>query len=62
MQARYTWEADNIRWQYKYVDLLREEEGVSHIDYIHFDEIEPLEPSAPAVPATQMDPHAVPGA
>ena len=62
MQARHTWEAEAIRWQHKYVDLLREEDGVSHIDYIHFDEIEPLEPSAPPVPAAAIDPQAVPGA
>lgn len=62
MQARHTWEADSIRWQYKYVDLLREEDGVSHIDYVHFDEVEPLEPLAPPVPAAQIDPNAVPGA
>ena len=62
MQARHTWEADAIRWQYKYVDLLREEEGVSHIDYVHFDEVEPLEPLAPPVPAAAIDPRAVPGA
>jgi len=62
MQARHTWEADAIRWQHKYVDLLREEEGVSHIDYAHFDEVEPLEPMTPPVPAAAIDPRAVPGA
>jgi inward rectifier potassium channel len=62
MQARHTWEAENIRFQYKYVDLLREEGGVSHIDYIHFDEIEPLEPLAPSIPPAAIDPRAVPGA
>ncbi|SDF80950.1 ion channel [Paraburkholderia phenazinium] len=62
MQARYSWEADEIRWQYKYVDLLREENGVSHVDYAHFHEIEPLEPSAPPVSAAAIDPQAVPGA
>jgi inward rectifier potassium channel len=62
MQARHTWEADAIRWQHKYVDLVREEDGVSHIDYMHFHEIEALEPLAPPVKASQIDPNAVPGA
>ena len=62
MQARYTWEADDIRWQYKYVDLLREVDGVSHVDYAHFHEVEPLEPMAPPASPTTIDPRAVPGA
>jgi inward rectifier potassium channel len=43
MQARFTWPSADIRWQHRYVDLIREEEGVSHIDYTRFDDIVPLE-------------------
>ncbi len=45
MQARYSWPSDDIRWQYRFVDLIREENGVSHIDYTHFDDVEPLRPA-----------------
>jgi len=64
MQARHSWEAQDIRWQYRYVDLIREEDGVSHIDYAYFDEIVPLEPRAasPSAASTALDPNAVPGA
>jgi inward rectifier potassium channel len=60
MQARHAWEADDIRWQHRYVDLIREEEGVSHIDYAHFDEVVPLEPRA--TPPVTIKPNTVPGA
>jgi|GEM_PF-63908 len=40
MQARHSWAARDILWQYRYVDLRREEDGVSHIDYSHFHEVE----------------------
>lgn len=60
MQARHWWEADAIRWQYRFADLMREEGGVSHIDYAHFDEVMPLEPLAPR--PMPVDPNAVPGA
>jgi inward rectifier potassium channel len=62
MQDRYEWEAKDIRWGYKYVDLMREEDGVSHIDYSHFHDIEPLEPLAKPFPAAEINPQAVPGA
>jgi inward rectifier potassium channel len=61
MQARHMWSCELIRWQHKYVDIMREEGGVSHIDYAHFHEVEPLEmppvaskahPSAAAEAAT----------
>jgi inward rectifier potassium channel len=50
MQARYTWPCVQIRWQHRFVDLMREEGGVSHIDYSHFDEVVPLEPTAGGAP------------
>jgi inward rectifier potassium channel len=50
MQARHFWSARDILWQYRYVDLRREENGVSHIDYSHFHEIAPYEAPAEAQP------------
>jgi inward rectifier potassium channel len=41
---------------------MSEKDGVSHIDYAHFNEVEPLEPMTPPVPAAAIDPRAVPGA
>jgi inward rectifier potassium channel len=56
MQARHQWAHSEIRWQHRYVDVLYERDGVSHIDYSHFDEVVPLDkpqatsaPSAPTV-------------
>jgi inward rectifier potassium channel len=46
MMARHAWAGADIYWQHAYVDLLREEDGVSHIDYAHFNDIVPLEPAA----------------
>ncbi|WP_415914051.1 ion channel [Paraburkholderia sp. J12] len=43
MQARHTWSDSEIRWQYRYVDLLYEVDGVTHIDYANFHEIEPYD-------------------
>ncbi|MGH8777434.1 ion channel [Paraburkholderia sp.] len=43
MQARYTWPSASLRWQHRYVDLIRDEGGVSYIDYTHFDDVVPLE-------------------
>jgi inward rectifier potassium channel len=42
MQARYSWAHDEIRWQHRFVDVLQERDGVTHIDYSHFDEVVPL--------------------
>jgi inward rectifier potassium channel len=42
MQARYSWPSEDIRWRHRFVDLIREENGVSHIDYTHFDDVVPL--------------------
>lgn len=43
MQARHSWSDREIRWQHRYVDLLYEVDGVSHIDYTYFHDIEPYE-------------------
>jgi len=44
MQARHTWQSPDIRWQHAFVDLLHEEDGVTHVDYAHFDAVVPLAP------------------
>jgi inward rectifier potassium channel len=59
MQARHLWSCEQIMWQYKFVDIMREEDGVSHIDYSHFDEVVPLEPS-PVTSTTPSFPEAEP--
>jgi inward rectifier potassium channel len=47
MQSRYTWLADKIRWQHRFVDLLYDdEEGVTHLDYTKFDQIVPIDDEA----------------
>nr|WP_243849556.1 ion channel [Paraburkholderia rhizosphaerae] len=48
MQARYSWRASDIRWQHRYVDIIREEGNVSHVDYTEFDHVLPFEPMPPA--------------
>ncbi|MGF6769457.1 inward rectifier potassium channel [Paraburkholderia sp. GAS199] len=53
MQARYMWSCDMIRWQHRFADIMTDVDGVSHIDYSHFDEIVPLD-SAPVVPLTPV--------
>jgi inward rectifier potassium channel len=50
MQARYMWACEQIRWQYRFVDIMREEGGVSHIDYSYFNEVVPLDSAAVAAP------------
>jgi inward rectifier potassium channel len=42
MQARYNWNAQSIRWQHRYVDLLYEQDGVTHVDYAKFHDVVPL--------------------
>ncbi|RFU47216.1 ion channel [Paraburkholderia sp. DHOC27] len=44
MQARNAWHAADIRWQHAYVDLIHEEDGVTHVDYASFDDVVPLAP------------------
>ncbi|KUZ70125.1 Inward rectifier potassium channel [Burkholderia ubonensis] len=43
MQARHSWEHGEIRWFHRYVDLMHEEGGITHIDYTHFHEIVPID-------------------
>lgn len=43
MQARHMWSCDEIFWHHRFVDIMSEQDGVSHIDYSHFDEIVPLD-------------------
>lgn len=43
MQARHTWSDSQIHWQHRYVDLLYEVDGVSHMDYSYFHDIEPYD-------------------
>ncbi|APA86000.1 Inward rectifier potassium channel [Paraburkholderia sprentiae WSM5005] len=49
MQARHMWTCDQIVWQHRFVDIMSERDGVSHIDYAHFHEIVPLD-AAPLEP------------
>lgn len=46
MQARYSWRHDEIRWGYRYVDLMHEEDHVMHVDYALFHKIVPLDEPA----------------
>ncbi|WP_144144373.1 ion channel [Paraburkholderia sp. BCC1884] len=43
MQARHMWTCEQIFWQHRFVDILTERDGVSYIDYSHFDEVVPLD-------------------
>ncbi|HEX7933728.1 MAG TPA: ion channel [Paraburkholderia sp.] len=43
MQARHMWTCDQIYWHHRFVDIMSEQDGVSHIDYSFFHEIVPLE-------------------
>jgi inward rectifier potassium channel len=45
MLARHTWSCKQIYWHHRFVDIMSERDGVSHIDYSHFDEIVPLDPA-----------------
>lgn len=53
MQARHSWTCDQIYWHYRYVDIMSEQDGVSHIDYTLFNDIVPLD-TAP-VAATRAE-------
>jgi inward rectifier potassium channel len=48
VQARYSWRHDEIRWNHRYVDLIRDEGGVTSVDYDNFHLIHPLETSPQA--------------
>jgi len=43
MQARHLWKCDQIYWHHRYVDIMSEQDGVSHIDYAYFNDIVPLD-------------------
>jgi inward rectifier potassium channel len=43
MQGRHSWSCDQIFWNHRYVDIMSEQDGVSHIDYALFDDIVPLD-------------------
>ena len=34
---------DEIRWRHRYVDLMHDEDGITHIDYTHFHEVVPVD-------------------
>ncbi|AJX32400.1 ion channel [Burkholderia oklahomensis] len=48
MQARHAWEHGDIRWHHRYVDLMSEVDGMTHIDYTRFNDVEPIEPQPAA--------------
>ncbi|WP_296228221.1 ion channel [Ralstonia sp. UBA689] len=49
LQARHSWRHDDIRWGYRYVDLMRDDDnGVTHVDYDNFHRIVPVDESAQA--------------
>jgi inward rectifier potassium channel len=50
MQARHMWSCDQIYWHHRFADIMSEQDGVSHIDYAHFDEIVPLDDAPIAAP------------
>jgi inward rectifier potassium channel len=53
MQARHSWSDAQIRWQYRYVDLIRDgSDGVSHMDYTRFHDVEPY--TGPPAVGSQM--------
>jgi inward rectifier potassium channel len=42
MQARTAWAPEMILWDHQFVDLLHQEEGITHIDYTAFNKVIPL--------------------
>ena len=42
MQARYAWPPELILWQHRYVDLMYERDGETHLDYGKFHDVVPL--------------------
>jgi inward rectifier potassium channel len=51
MQARHIWSDAQIRWQYRYVDLMSDVNGVSTIDYTHFHEVVEFDDARPYGPS-----------
>ncbi|MCA8036958.1 Inward rectifier potassium channel [Burkholderia arboris] len=43
MQARHVWVHGDIRWHHRYVDLMHDEDGITHIDYTHFHDVVPID-------------------
>lgn len=43
MQARHMWSCEEIYWHYAFVDIMSERDGVSYIDYAHFNDVVPLD-------------------
>jgi inward rectifier potassium channel len=44
MMARHQWGTKDVRWNHRYIDLVRRDEnGVNVIDYAVFDEVLPLD-------------------
>jgi inward rectifier potassium channel len=43
MQARYSWSDRQIRWHFRYVDLMSDADGVSTMDYTHFHDVVPFD-------------------
>lgn len=54
MQARHLWTCDQIYWHHRFVDIMSEQDGVSHIDYALFDQIEPLDTAPTAATRSEM--------
>ncbi|WP_176928900.1 ion channel [Paraburkholderia lycopersici] len=50
MQARYSWSNRQIRWHYRYVDLMSDVDGVSTMDYAHFHDVTPFDGAKPYGP------------
>ncbi|MDR3096126.1 MAG: Inward rectifier potassium channel [Paraburkholderia sp.] len=50
MQARYIWSDAQIRWSYRYVDLMSDVNGVSVMDYRHFHEVVAFDDAKPYGP------------
>ena len=46
LQARHSWQHDEIRWGYRFVDLMHDEGSVTHVDYGNFHEIVPVDEPA----------------
>lgn len=50
MQARFSWSDRQIRWHYRYVDLMSDADGVSTMDYTHFHDVVPFDGARPYGP------------
>lgn len=50
MQARHIWTDAEIRWHYRYVDLMTDTDGTSVMDYTHFHDVVAFEDTKPFGP------------